>query len=197
MFTRIQLQRPNFDVAMVYHKARKLMQGKVQLPVNVAMKEAKDCIEAENTECIKEQAASKATEALCRWKGWKKDPPSATELDGGLHLDDNSLHQGDDMKVATSYLANIRGRATRERLQMKPGVVKLAYSGHKFSVVRRNGSRVYAQKVLLDTEAQPIMLGKNLTVSLGIKAEDLDPCPFTIATSLGAENTQEGLQKNL
>ena len=56
----------------------------------------------------------------------EKGPSLATEFDGGLHLDDNSFDMGDDMKVVTSYLANILARATREYLQMKPGVVKLA-----------------------------------------------------------------------
>ena len=78
---------------------------------------------------------------------------------------------------------------------MKPGVVKLANSRHVFSVVRCNGSRVYPQKVLLDTEAEPIMLGKNLVESLGIKAEDLDLCPITIATSLGATKHPTRLTK--
>ena len=78
---------------------------------------------------------------------------------------------------------------------MKPGLAKLANSSHVFSVVRGNGSRVYPQKVLLDTGAQPIMFGKNLAESLGIKAEDLDPCPFTIATSLGGTEHPTWLTK--
>ena len=88
MFRVIQLQCPNFDVAIVYHMAGKMMQRKIQSPRNVAMNEAKDCIEGQSTECIKKQAASEAVEALCRWKGWKKDPPLATKFEGGLHLDD-------------------------------------------------------------------------------------------------------------
>ena len=195
LFAGIQLQRADFDAATVYHMAGKMMQGKVQLPAHVAMKETNDHVEGENTEDIKKQAAIEVAEALRRWKGWKKDPPLAVEFDSGVHSGDSSIDVGDDMKVAASYLANIPARASRERLQMKPGVVKLANSNHVFSVGRGNGSRVYPQKVLLDTGAQPIMLGKSLAESLGIKIEDLDPCPFTIATSLGGTEHPTGLTK--
>ena len=63
-------------------------------------------------------------------------------------------------------------------------------------MARGNGSMVYPQKVLLDTLAQSILLKKNLAENLGSKAKDLDPCPFTIATSLGGiehptEHTKE------
>ena len=46
LFTGIQLQRLNFDVAIVCHRACTMMQGKVQLLANVAMKEKKDNIQA-------------------------------------------------------------------------------------------------------------------------------------------------------
>ena len=195
LFSGMQVQSSNFDAATVYYMAGKIMQGKVQLPANVAMKNTEESIVTEDIEGKKKQAASEAVDALGRWKDWKKEPPLAVEFESGLHLNENHLDLEDDMKVATSYLANIPARATRERLQMKPGVVKLANSGRVFSVARGNGSKVYPQKVLLDTGAQPIMLGKNLAESLDIKAEDLDSCPFTIATSLGGTEHPTGLTK--
>ena len=55
--------------------------------------------------------------------------------------------------------------------------------------------KVFPQKVLLDTGAQPVMLGKLLAESLGLVASDLDPCPFTIATSLGGMEQPTGLTR--
>ena len=116
LFTIIQLQPMNFDATRDYQMAHKMILGKVPFLSNVAMKEAKDYTEVQKIECIREQATSEAIEALRRWKGWKKDPLLTAEFDSSLHLDDNSLDLRDDMKVVTSYLANIPSRAIRERL---------------------------------------------------------------------------------
>ncbi len=40
-------------------------------------------------------------------------------------------------------------------------------------------------RVLLDSGAQPLMLGKAACISLGIRRSELEPCPFQIQTSLG------------
>jgi hypothetical protein len=100
-----------------------------------------------------------------------------------------------DVEVATSYLATVPAMTTWERLQVKPGVVHLANFGHLFFVARGDSSRMFPQKVLLDTGAQLVMLGKFLAQSLGLVASDLDPCPFTIATSLGGIEQPTGLTK--
>jgi len=39
--------------------------------------------------------------------------------------------------------------------------------------------------VLLDSGAQPLMLGKAACIGLGIRRSELEPCPFQIQTSLG------------
>ncbi len=40
-------------------------------------------------------------------------------------------------------------------------------------------------RVLLDSGAQPLMLGKVACISLGIRRSKLEPCPFQIQTSFG------------
>jgi hypothetical protein len=40
-------------------------------------------------------------------------------------------------------------------------------------------------QVLLDSVAQPLMLGKVACIGLGIWRSELEPCPFQIQTSLG------------
>ena len=44
LFIGIHLQHPNFDATMVYHMTGKIIQRKVQLLANAAMKEEKDDI---------------------------------------------------------------------------------------------------------------------------------------------------------
>jgi hypothetical protein len=45
---------------------------------------------------------------------------------------------------------------------------------------------VYRQdRVLLDSGAQPLMLGKATCISLGIRRSEFELCPFQIQTSLG------------
>ncbi len=196
LFSGIQLQSGDFDASAVYHMAGKMMQGTVPVPANVAMKEMGKSPMVEDEEGIRREVVKEATDALRKWKGWKKDSPSPIEFDSGLQtLSEDSVEQIGDMGIAASYLANVPARAARERLQVKPGVVRLANSGHVFSVARGAASEVFPQKVLLDTGAQPVMLGRLLAESLGIKGEDLDPCPFTIATSLGGTEQPTGLTK--
>ncbi len=40
-------------------------------------------------------------------------------------------------------------------------------------------------RVLLNSSAQPLMLGKATCIGLGIRRLELEPCPFQIQTSLG------------
>ena len=52
------------------------------------------------------------------------------------------------------------------------------------------GGQVYTpQRVVLDSEAQPLMLGKAIVQGLGLQQEALETCSFTINTSM------EGLEK--
>ena len=44
LFSGVQLQCPDFDVAAVYHMVGKMMQGKVNLPANVAIKEMEESL---------------------------------------------------------------------------------------------------------------------------------------------------------
>ena len=54
-------------------------------------------------------------------------------------------------------------------------------------VVNRTGGNatwVASRRVMMDSGAQPVMIGKRLA-ELGLAAEDLAHCPFTIVTSIG------------
>ena len=142
------------------------------------------------------QAAKAAEEALRLWKGWKKDSSTSQALhNSAMFPYEHPLCSTSEGDVATVYLAGVPARSARERHQVKPGVVRLVNEGQTFSVTRGDSSRAYPKRVLLDTGAQPVMLGRRLANELGLVPHDLDPCPFTIATSLGGTKQPTGLTK--
>ena len=53
------------------------------------------------------------------------------------------------------------------------------------SQVGGNATRVAPHFVMMDLRAQPVMINKRLGHQLGLAAENLAPCPFTIVTSIG------------
>lgn len=54
-----------------------------------------------------------------------------------------------------------------------------------FWLVSSIGQVYVPARVLLDSSARPLMLGKATCISLGIRRSELEPCPFHIQTSLG------------
>ena len=52
-------------------------------------------------------------------------------------------------------------------------------------VVSRMNIRATPLRVMMDSGAQPVMIYKGLADSLGLTPTNLDPCPFTIVTSVG------------
>ena len=72
---------------------------------------------------------------------------------------------------------------------MQPGVVRLMNDKFLFVVSRMN-IRATPLRVMMDSGAQPVMIYKGLADSLGLTPTNLDPCPFTIVTSVGALNVQ-------
>jgi len=55
-------------------------------------------------------------------------------------------------------------------------------------VVSRTGDNticVMPLHVMMDSGAQPIMIGKKLALELGLTKVDLEPCLFTLVTSIG------------
>lgn len=51
-----------------------------------------------------------------------------------------------------------------------------------------SGKVYWPQRVLLDSGAQPLMLGKTAFVGLGLKPSNVEKCPFPIQTSTGSES---------
>jgi hypothetical protein len=76
----------------------------------------------------------------------------------------------------------IRLAIDRERLT--PGVCMLDNQRGIFQLVSPTGQVYRPDRVLLDSGAQPLMLGKVACIGLGIRRSKLELCPFQIQTHL-------------
>ncbi len=75
-----------------------------------------------------------------------------------------------------------------DRERFTPGVCMLDNQSGIFGLVSPTSQVYRSNRVLLDSGAQPLMLGKAACISLGIRRSKLEPCPFQIQTSLGGTN---------
>ncbi|OAE29514.1 hypothetical protein AXG93_1433s1340 [Marchantia polymorpha subsp. ruderalis] len=79
-------------------------------------------------------------------------------------------------------------RLAIDREKIFPSVCMMDNQSGLFRLVSST-RQVYVQaKVLLNSIAQPLMLGKAACISLGVWRSELEPCPFKIQTSLGGAN---------
>ena len=62
------------------------MKGMVQMSANVAMKEMVESPLVDGEEGMRKESANAAADALRRWKGWPKEPPSQAPFDSGLDV---------------------------------------------------------------------------------------------------------------
>jgi hypothetical protein len=69
--------------------------------------------------------------------------------------------------------------------RLTPGVCMLDNRSGIFRLVSPTGQVYRPNRVLLDSSAQPLMLGKTTCIGLGIRRLELEQCPFQIQTSLG------------
>lgn len=68
----------------------------------------------------------------------------------------------------------------------------MANEGKVLFIVKSGRTRAFPLRVLLDTGAQSMMIGKWLANELRLLPSDLDFYPFIIATSQGARNKRQG-----
>ena len=84
-------------------------------------------------------------------------------------------------------MSNVAARPAHERHGIRLGVVRMVNDTDILVVNQTGGNatRVASRCVMMDSGAQPVMIGKGLAHELGLVAEDLAPCPYTIVTSIG------------
>jgi hypothetical protein len=90
--------------------------------------------------------------------------------------------------AAAAKMDALLARPTIDRERLTLGVCMLDNRSGIFRLVSPTGQVYRPDRVLLDSGAQPLMLGKAACIGLGIRRSELEPCPFQIQTSLGGTN---------
>ena len=92
---------------------------------------------------------------------------------------DNTWH------AAAARMDALPARPAIEREKLKPGVCMLDNRTGVLRLVSPTGQVYRPERVLLDSGAQPLMLGKPAVLGLGLRRSELEECPFKISTSTG------------
>ncbi|CAK9206477.1 unnamed protein product [Sphagnum troendelagicum] len=88
-------------------------------------------------------------------------------------------------QAAAAKMDALLARPAIDRERLTPGVCMLDNRSGIFWLVSPTGQVYKPDRILLDSGAQPLMLGKAACIGLGIRRSELELCPFQIQTSLG------------
>jgi hypothetical protein len=88
-------------------------------------------------------------------------------------------------QATTTKMDALPARLAIDHERLTLGVCMLDNRSGIFRLVSPTGQVYRPDRVLLDSGAQPLMLGKVACISLGIWRSELESCPFQIQTSLG------------
>ena len=93
---------------------------------------------------------------------------------------------------------DVAARSAWKRGTLRPRVICLANDGRVMVVGRTDGNPTCATPlcVILDLRAQLVMIGKQLAQDLGLIVADLEPCLFTIVTSVGGTEKAMGYTRH-
>jgi hypothetical protein len=104
----------------------------------------------------------------------------ATTLKTAVDAEQVVESQADTVQGLFSAAARVKTRPTRpaiERLSITPGVVVVDNSQGIFQLVGPKGKIFLPRRVLLDSGAQPLMLGASAIEGLGLTKDTLEKCP--------------------
>ena len=183
IFSSVDLLATDLQPAGVFHLAGSMLEGKVPMP----SLEVSQAVTAPPTEeDLVAMRAKLAAEAVAAFEA------NATATPAVRSSGDQSLISG------VAYLSDVAARSARERRNLRPGVVRLVNDGGVMVVgcTDGNSTRATPLRVMLDSGAQPVMIGKQLAQDLGLGAADLEPCPFTILTSVGGTEKAMGYTRH-
>jgi hypothetical protein len=83
-------------------------------------------------------------------------------------------------QAATAKMDALPAQPAIDRERLTPGVCMLDNRSGIFWLVSPTGQVYRPDRVLLDSGAQPLMLGKVACIGLGIQRSELERCPFQI-----------------
>jgi hypothetical protein len=86
-------------------------------------------------------------------------------------------------------------RPAIERSSISPGVVVVNNSQGIFQLVGPKGNIFVPRRVLLDSGAQPLMLGAYIIAGLELTNDTLEECPWTTSTSMERTERATGIMK--
>jgi hypothetical protein len=112
----------------------------------------------------------------------------ATTLKTAVDAEQVVESQEDTVQGLFSAAARVKTMPARpaiERSSITLGVVVVDNSQGIFQLVGPKGKVFVPQRVLLDSGAQPLMLGASAIEGLGLTKDTLEKCPWTISTSIG------------
>jgi hypothetical protein len=92
--------------------------------------------------------------------------------------------------AAAARLVNLSARLAIKRTMVWPNIILLDNKNKVFRMVGPCGKEYYPERVMLDSGAQPLMLGRAAFHGLGMKKSDVDKCPFQIQTWVDAGSTE-------
>ncbi|BBN20654.1 hypothetical protein Mp_Vg01120 [Marchantia polymorpha subsp. ruderalis] len=102
----------------------------------------------------------------------------------------STLFEETTWQVATARMEFLPARLAIDRERIVSGVCMVDNRSGLFRLMSSTGQVYIPAKVLLDSGAQPLMLGKAACISLDIRRSKLEPCPFQIQTSLGGASNR-------
>ncbi|PTQ28729.1 hypothetical protein MARPO_0156s0026, partial [Marchantia polymorpha] len=95
-------------------------------------------------------------------------------------------------QAAAARMESLPARPAIDRERVVPGVCMVDNRSGVFRLVSAIEQVYVPARVLLDSSAQPLMLGKIACISLGVRRSELEPCLFQIQTSLGGTSDMHG-----
>jgi hypothetical protein len=86
---------------------------------------------------------------------------------------------------AAARVKTMPARPAIKRSSITPSVIVVDNSQGIFQLIGPKGKVFVPRRVLLDSGAQPLMLGASTIKGLGLTKDTLEKCPWTISTSMG------------
>jgi hypothetical protein len=115
-----------------------------------------------------------------------------------VHLEPVVDSEKDIVQGLLSTVARVKTMPVRpatERSSISPRVVVVDNSQSIFQLVGPKGKIFVPRWVLLDSGAQPLILGASAIVGLELTKDTLEECPWTISTSMGETEHAIGITK--
>jgi hypothetical protein len=122
----------------------------------------------------------------------------ATTLKTAVDAEQVVKSQEDTIQGLFSAAVHVKimlARSVIERSSITTGVIVVDNSQGIFQLVGPKGEVFVPQRVLLDSEAQHLMLGASSIQGLGLTKDTLEKCPWTISTSMGGTEHATAITK--